>query len=57
MEARPRVMALDAVVSLAKQHFKDVQVEQLATLEHMKLNMTSLNKASKGTTEVLLLCR
>ncbi len=56
MEARPRVMALDAVVSLAKQHFKDVQVEQLATLEHMKLNVTSLNKASKGTTEVLLLC-
>ncbi|MGE0257201.1 MAG: DNA adenine methylase [Alphaproteobacteria bacterium] len=57
MEARPRVMALDAVVSLAEQHFKDVQVEQLASLEHMKLNTTSLNKAAKGTTEVLLLCR
>jgi hypothetical protein len=57
MEARPRVMALDAVVSLARQHFKDVQVEQLASLEHMKLNTTSLNKAAKGTTEVLLLCR
>ena len=57
MEARPRVMALDAVVGLARQHFDDVQVEQLATLEHMKLNRTSLNKATKGTTEVLLLCR
>ncbi len=57
MEARPRVMALDAVVSLAQQHFTDVQVEQLASLEHMKLNTTSLNKATKGTTEVLLLCR
>ena len=57
MEARPRVMALHAVVSLAKQHFKDVQVEQLASLEHMKLNTTWLNKAAKGTTEVLLLCR
>lgn len=57
MEARPRVMALPAVVSLAQQHFKDVRVEQLATLEHMKLNRTSLNKAAKGTTEVLLLCR
>jgi hypothetical protein len=56
MEARPRVMALDAVVSLAKQQFKDVRVEQLASLEHMKLNTTSLNKAAKGTTEVLLLC-
>lgn len=57
VEARPRVMALDAVVSLATQHFKEVRVEQLLTLEHMKLNTMSLNKASKGTTEVLLLCR
>lgn len=57
MEARPRVMALDAVVGLALQHFNDVRVEQLASLEHMKLNTTSLNKAAKGTTEVLLLCR
>lgn len=57
MEARPRVMALDAVVSLAKQHFDDVRMEQLASLEHMKLNTTSLNKAARGTTEVLLLCR
>ena len=57
MEARPRVMALDAVISLAKQHFKDIQVEQLANLDHMKLNKTLLNKAAKGTTEVLLLCR
>lgn len=57
MEARPRVMALDAVASLAQQHFKDVRVEQLASLEHMKLNTTSLNKAAKGTTEMLLLCR
>jgi hypothetical protein len=32
MDARPRVMALDAVVSLAKQHFSDVQVEQLESL-------------------------
>lgn len=56
-EARPRVMTLDAVASLAKQHFNDVRVEQLASLEHMKLNTTSLNKAAKGTTEVLLLCR
>lgn len=57
MSARPRVMALDAVISLAKLHFKDVWVEQLTNLEHMKLNSTSLNKAAKGTTEVLLLCR
>lgn len=57
VEARPRVMALDAVINLAKQHFGDVQMEQLSTLEHMKLNTTSLNKASKGTTEILLLCR
>lgn len=56
-EARPRVMALDAVVGLAKQHFEEVQVETLASVEHMKLNTTSLNKAAKGTTEVLLLCR
>lgn len=57
MEARPRVMAIEAVVSLAKQHFQDVKVELLASLEHMKLNTVSMNKAAKGTTEVLLLCR
>lgn len=56
-QARPRVMALETVVSLARQYFGDVQVEQLLNLEHMKLNTTSLNKAGKGTTEVLLLCR
>lgn len=56
MEARPRVMALDAVINLAQQHFKNVTVRQLTSLEHMKLNATSLNKSAKGTTEVLLLC-
>lgn len=55
--ARPRVMALDSVVALAKQHFREVWVEKLASVEHMKLNTVSLNKAAKGTTEVLLLCR
>ena len=57
MEARPRVMPLQNVVNLAKEHFVDVQVEELSNLEHMKLNSMSLNKAAKGTTEVLLLCR
>jgi adenine-specific DNA-methyltransferase len=55
--ARPRVMALDSVVALAKQHFRDVSVERLASVEHMKLNTVSLNKAARGTTEVLVLCR
>lgn len=57
MGARPRVMALDTVVSLAKQYFRDVWVEQLVNLDHMKLNAASLNKAANGTTEILLLCR
>lgn len=55
--ARPRVMALDSVVALARQHFREVWVERLASVEHMKLNTVSLNKAAKGTTEVLVLCR
>jgi adenine-specific DNA-methyltransferase len=57
VDARPRVMMLDAVVKLARRHFNDVSVELLADLEHMKLNTTSLNKAAKGTTEVLVICR
>jgi hypothetical protein len=57
MEARPRVMALGAVVDLARQHFAAVKVEQLTSVEHAKLNTTSLNKAAKGTTEVLVICR
>lgn len=56
LEARPRVMALEAVVSLAKRYFSNVQVEYLDSLEHMKLNTATLNKAGKGTSEVLLLC-
>lgn len=56
-EARPRVMSLDAIVKLAKKHFENVQVQELTSLAHMKLNTTSLNKAAKGTTEILLLCR
>ena len=56
MEARPRVMSLDAVIGLAQQYFKNVKVQELANLEHMKLNTTSLNKAAKGTNEVFLLC-
>lgn len=56
-EARPRVMALDAVIDLARKHFAQVEVQQLMNLEHMKLNKTSLNKAANGTTEILLLCR
>lgn len=57
MHARPRVMELDQVVELAQKHFSDIQLKQLSNLEHMKLNRASLNKAAKGTTEVLLLCR
>ncbi|MBU0825293.1 MAG: DNA adenine methylase [Alphaproteobacteria bacterium] len=57
MEARPRVMALDAVIGLAERYFREVQVEQLTDLDHIKLNSSSMNKAAKGTTEVLLLCR
>jgi len=57
MEARPRVMPLQGVIALAREHFEDVQVEQLSNLEHMKLNTISLNKGARGTTEVLLLCR
>lgn len=57
IEARPRVMPLQAVVDLAKEHFGVVEVEELSNLDHMKLNTASLNKATKGTTEVLLICR
>lgn len=57
LEARPRVMALDAVLGLAQHYFKDVRVEQLSSLEHVKLNTRALNKAAKGTTEVLVICR
>lgn len=56
-QARPRVMGLEEVVSLARKYFGDVQVELLTNVEHMKLNTASLNKAGKGTTEVLILCR
>lgn len=55
--ARPRVMALDDVVMLAREHFSNVRVDVLDSIEHMKLNTVSLNKGSKTTTEVLLICQ
>ena len=44
-------------IGVAEDYVNLPQEEQLPSLEHMKLNTTSLNKAAKGTTEVLLLCR
>lgn len=57
VEARPRVMPLQCVVDLAREHFANVEVEELSNLDHMKLNAVQLNKAARGTTEVLLICR
>lgn len=57
VEARPRVMSVDDVVALARNSFNHVAVASLASLDHMKLNVSALNKANRGTHEVLISCR
>ena len=56
MEARPRVMALEAVTQLAREHFAEVRVDVIDNFDHMKLNTVALNKVAKGTNEVLITC-
>lgn len=56
MEARPRVMALEAVTQLAREHFSNVRVDVIDNFDHMKLNTVALNKVARGTNEVLITC-
>lgn len=52
----PRMMTVDAIAELAKQHYRHVKIVP-ARLVHSKLNKTDLHRDASDEAEVFLVCR
>ena len=55
--ARPRLLTLDEIKSLAEEEFGNVTVETVGPFSHNKLNNARLNKAHTQFAESLIICR
>jgi hypothetical protein len=55
--AHPRVMTMDAVIDLARRHFRWVDATSVGTFSHSRLNRSGLNKEISYDAEHLLICR
>ena len=55
-DARPRLLTVDAIKSLAEKEFGSVVVESVGPFSHNKLNNTRLNKARTQFAESLIIC-
>ena len=55
--AHPRLMQIDALVEMAQQYYKSVELESVTGVAHSKLNHASLNFGKPDEAEVLLICR
>lgn len=55
-DGHPRMMTIDAVAKLAKQHYREVKIVS-TRLMHSKLNKTDLHRDASDQAEVFLLCR
>ena len=55
--ARPRVMTVDEICSLARRFFPSVQPVSAGRLSHMKLNTSRLNVESSAEAELLIICK
>ena len=56
-DARPRVLIIDDIVSLAREEFGQVIVETAGPFSHNKLNNSRLNKLRTYNAESLIICR
>ena len=56
-EARPRVMTVDQIAELAKQHYPFVDIRSAGEVFHSRLNKTELNKEIDYEAETLIVCR
>ena len=54
--ARPRVMTIDDLSSLARTFFKRVEITSAGRISHSKLNSTKFNTNSSYNAELILLC-
>lgn len=55
--AHPRLMQIDALLEMAQQHYKYVELESVTGVAHSKLNRASLSLGKPDEAEVLLICR
>ena len=56
-DARPRLLTLEGMKSLAEKEFGSVKVENVGPFSHNKLNNARLNKARTQFAESLVVCR
>jgi adenine-specific DNA-methyltransferase len=55
--AHPRLMQIEALLALARQFYRSVELESVDGVSHSKLNHSSLNFEMPSEAEVLLVCR
>lgn len=55
--ARPRLMTIEAVSTLAKNYFRHVRTISAGQIAHSKLNVSELNAGIPNQAEVLFLCK
>lgn len=55
--AHPRVMAMDDLIRLAKNHFRKVELTSVGKFSHSRLNRHDLNKEISYEAENFLICR
>ena len=54
---RPRLLTIDQLLDIAKQHFNDVEIVPVDGISHNKLNLTERNASVECPAEVLITCR
>jgi adenine-specific DNA methylase len=55
--AHPRLMQIDALLALARDFYKSVELESIDGVRHSKLNHSSMNFDMPPEAEVLIICR
>ncbi|HEX3434656.1 MAG TPA: hypothetical protein VHT25_11415, partial [Solirubrobacteraceae bacterium] len=55
--SRPRVLGLDGIAALAREHYSDVRAVKVEGIAHSKLNASQLNADIAPDAERLIVCR
>ena len=55
-DGHPRMMTIEAVAAIAKQHYREVKIVS-THLAHSKLNRSDLHRNALEEAEVFILCR
>lgn len=55
-EAHPRVVSISEVLSLARRYYKNVEVRDISTMSHSRLNKKDLSRDKSTAAETLIVC-